>query len=91
MLFISDNLSIVFCINKQTSRDKLIMKLIRIIVLESLKHNFCFAAKHIASKQNAICDKLSRFQIAEAKAVAKHLQELPVPVPPHLTPDSLLL
>ena len=57
------------------------MKLMRIIVhvLKSLKHNFCFAAKHIASKQNAICNKLSRFQIAEAKAVAKHLQELPVP------------
>ena len=46
---------------------------------------------HITSKQNAICDKLSRFQVAEAKAEAKHLQENPVSVPTHLLPDSLLL
>ena len=61
MLFISDNLSIVSCINKQTSKDKVMMRILRIIVLEGLKHNFCFAAKHITSKQNAICDKLNRF------------------------------
>ena len=67
------------------------MRLLRIIVLEGLKHNFCFAAKHITSKQNAIFDKLSRFQVAEAKAEAKHLQENPVPIPTHLLPDSLLL
>ena len=91
VLFISDNQSIVYCINKQTSKDKIIMRLIRIIVLESLKYNFCFAAKHITSKQNAICDKLSRFQITEAKAEAKWLQEIPTQIPSHLTPDQLLL
>ena len=91
VLFISDNLSIVYCINKQTSKDKIIMRLLRIIVLESLRHNFCFAAKHITSKQNSICDKLSRFQIAEAKAEAKYLQKLPVQIPAHLIPDTLLL
>ena len=91
VLFICDNHSIVFCLNKQTSKDKTIMKLLRIIVLESLKYNFCFAAKHISSKQNSVCDKLSRFQIAEAKATATYLQDLPVPIPIHLTPDKLLL
>ena len=62
----------------------------RIIVLESLKH-ILFCRRAYSKLKNAFCDKLSRCQIAEAKAVANHLQELPVPIPPHLTPDSQLL
>ena len=49
ILFICDNMSIVHCLNNQTSKDKTIMRMLRIIVLESLKHNFCFASKHISS------------------------------------------
>lgn len=91
ILFICDNMSIVHCLNKQTSKDKMIMRLLRIIVLQSLKFNFCFQAKHIQSKSNAICDNLSRFKIKEAKALARHLQDDPVKIPPDLTPESLLL
>lgn len=32
ILFICDNLSIVHCLNKQTSKDKLIMRMLRVIV-----------------------------------------------------------
>ena len=91
ILFICDNMSIVQCINKQTSKDKIIMKLLRKIVLTSLQFNFCFAAKHIPSKHNTICDLLSRFQIDKARSLAPDLHDTPVTVPPHLTPESLLL
>lgn len=91
ILLICDNLSIVHCLNNQTSKDKTVMRMLRIIVLESLKFNFCFASKHISSKSNIICDKLSRFQIAEAKALAKHLKEEPEKIPPEVSPDSMLL
>ena len=91
VLFKTDNLSIIYCLNKQTSKDKITMILLRIIVLEGLKHNYYSAAKPITSKQNAICDKLIQFQVAEAKAEAKHLQKNPVLIPLHLIPDSLLL
>ena len=88
---ICENLSIVHYLNSQTNKDKTIMRMPRIIVLESLKYNFCFASKHISSKSNIICDKLSRFQIAEAKALAKHLIEEPEIIPPEVSPDSMLL
>lgn len=91
ILFICDNLSIVHCLNNQTSKDKTIMRMLRIIVLQSLKFNFRFASKHISSKSNIICDKLSRFQISEAKALAKHLKEEPEQIPPEVSPDSMLL
>ncbi|MEW8547296.1 MAG: reverse transcriptase domain-containing protein [Candidatus Thiodiazotropha sp.] len=91
ILFFCDNLSIVYCLNKQTSKDKLIMRMLRIIVLRSLKYNFCFQAKHINSKSNSICDNISRFKFKEAKALARHLQDLPVDIPSELTPDTILL
>ena len=91
ILFICDNLSIVHCLNSQTSKDKTIMRMLRIIVLQSLKYNFCFASKHISSKSNIICDKLSRFQIAEAKALAHHLKDEPEVIPLEVSPDSMLL
>ena len=41
-------MSIVHCLNNQTSKDKAILRILRIIVLESLKHNFCFDSKYIS-------------------------------------------
>ena len=84
-------MSIVHCPNYQTSKDKTILRMLRIIVLESLKHNFCFDSKHISSKSNIICDKRSRFQIAGAKSLAKHLKDEPEEVPPRFSPKSVLL
>ena len=91
ILFMCDNLSIVHCINKQTSKDKTIMHMLRIIVLQALKHNFCFAAKHISGKSNTVCDYISRFQYTEARARAKYLRESPEDIPPELSPDVMLL
>ena len=91
ILFISDNLSIVYCLNKQTSKDPVIMRLIRFIVLEGLRHIFCFRAKHIGTKENSICDKLSRFQVQEALAEAPYLELGPMRVPGSLSPETLLL
>ena len=90
ILFICDNMSVVFCLNKQTSKDKVMMKLIRLIVLCALEHNFCFASKHISTKKNTICDLLSRLQVREALAVAPHLKEMPLAIPAHMSPLKLL-
>lgn len=90
ILFICDNLAVVHCLNKQTSRDPLMMKLIRIIVLKGLQYNFCFTSKHIPTEKNTICDKLSRFQVQEALQLAPHLIRVPVPLPIDLSPEKLL-
>ena len=65
--------------------------MLRIIVLQALKHNFCFAAKHISGKSNTVCDYISRFQYTEARARAKYLRESPKDIPPELSPDVMLL
>lgn len=91
ILFMCDNQCIVHCLNKQTSKNKIIMKLIRKIVLQSLKFNFCFASKYISSKNNFVLDKLSRFQIVEARKVAPHMNPDPHPIPDELLPQNILL
>lgn len=48
ILFMTDNMAIVHAINKQTCKDKALMKLIRRLVLQALSHNILFRAKHIA-------------------------------------------
>ncbi|WAR01906.1 hypothetical protein MAR_008464 [Mya arenaria] len=60
--FICDNMAVVYCLNKQSSKDKIMMKLIRNIVLSALENNFCFQAKRISTKKNTICDLLFRLQ-----------------------------
>lgn len=90
VLFICDNLSVVYCLNKQTSKDKIMMKLIRFIVLKALKFNFCFKSKHISSSRNIICDKLSRLQVKEALQIAPHLNKSPTPIPMSMNPWLLL-
>ena len=90
ILFICDNLAVVHCLNKQTSKDPVMMQLIRIIVLRALKYNFCFRCKHIASSHNTVCDRLSRFQIKEALHAAPYLDTDPLPIPWELSPATLL-
>ena len=44
ILFMSDNEAVVHVINKQSSREKTLMKLVRCLVLKSLTHNIFFKA-----------------------------------------------
>ncbi|WAR02032.1 SIAE-like protein [Mya arenaria] len=88
--FICDNMAVVYCLNKQSSKDKTMMKLIRNIVLSALENNFCFQAKHISTKKNTICDLLSRLQVQEALTLAPHLNKTPLPLPIQMSPLALL-
>ena len=62
ILFMSDNMAVVEVINKQTSREKNLMHLLRRLVLVCLSKNILFRAKHIPGKYNIIADRLSRLQ-----------------------------
>ena len=57
-----DNKSVVDMINDNTSSCKNCMVLIRIIVLESMKHNVRVYAEHVKSEDNILADALSRGQ-----------------------------
>lgn len=65
--FHSDNLAVVHIINKQSSKDKTIMQLVRKFVLLTLKYNILFKCSHIAGIKNIAADYLSRLQIAKFK------------------------
>jgi hypothetical protein len=62
----SDNKATVHVINNMTSKDRTMMKLVRKLVLNSLRHNILFRARHIAGKSNFVADHLSRFRFQEA-------------------------
>lgn len=87
--FHSDNLAIVQIINKQTSRCKHIMKLLRPMILTMLKYNISFKAVHIPGKFNNLCDALSRLQINKDLLKYYGMNALPKHVPLHLRPANL--
>ena len=55
-----DNSSVVHMINKQSSKCRNCMTLIRVITLESLTQNTRVYAKHVSTEKNEIADALSR-------------------------------
>lgn len=76
-------LTVAEIINKTSSKDKIIMKLVRRLVLAALKHTIHFKAKNIPGKTNVICDLLSRFSFQEAHRIAPWLNANSVVVPSH--------
>lgn len=80
--FNCDNESVVFILNKQTSKDKGVMFLIRKLVFLSLKFNILFRAVHIPGKKNIFSDALSRFQIDKFHYLKPEADSEPVIIPP---------
>lgn len=60
----TDNLSLVQILNKKSSRNRRDMFLVFKLVLRLLFQSIQLKAVHIPSKQNEICDALSRLQIS---------------------------
>lgn len=86
--FFTDNEGLVSILNKQTSREKFLMKFVRFIVLHALSQNILFRAKHVASKLNAPADCLSRLQIHRFRELCPAADEHPRVIPSHLTPTA---
>jgi len=57
------------------------MRLVRFFVLQCLKLNIAFYAKHIPGSQNDIADALSRFQMGRFREVAPTADAEATPVP----------
>ena len=73
ILFLSDNIATVYVLNKMTSKDLVMMKLVRRLVVASMNYNIMFRSKHVPGKTNYVADKLSRFQFQEARQWAPWL------------------
>lgn len=84
ILFLSDNAGVVDIINKTSSNDKVLMRLVRRMVVAAMHFNIFFKAKHIAGKSNVVCDLLSRFSFQEAHSIAPWLDQSRTVVPGNL-------
>ena len=80
----SDNEAVVAIVNNKTSRCPSIMKLVRFFVLQGLKLNLAFHAKHISGKSNDIADALSRFQMSRFKKLVPAASKVGLEVPQFL-------
>lgn len=83
----TDNQALVPVITNQTSKEPLVMKLVRRLVLVCLRYNLVLSAQHIAGIDNGIADALSRFQMERFRELCPRACTFPTLVPP--TPAAL--
>ena len=75
--FYTDNEAVSEVINKQSSRDETIMKLLRCLVLCFHRHNILFRATHLPGKFNILPALLSRLQIDQFPERAPDMNSQP--------------
>jgi hypothetical protein len=80
----SVNLAVVHVINKNTSEDPHLMRLMRRLMLLLLQHNIHFTAKHFPGVLNTAADMLSRLQVTEFQYRFPHMQPKPTSIQPTL-------
>ena len=84
-----DNLPLVHCINKLSSKNSSVMNLMRPLVLYLLAHNITLRAEYISSKNNWFCDTLSRHQVSERWLKNHGMDPKLVRIPASLLPRAL--
>ena len=84
VLFHVDNQATVQVLNKKSSRDPLIMKAIRKIVLKTLEFNINVNGIFIPSASNGISDSISRRQWTRFRRLAPEADPIPTPIPPEV-------
>lgn len=76
-----DNEALVAVINKQTSRSKRLMRLVRPFVLKCMQFGILFKARHITTYCNDIADSISRKQWARFRQLAPEAKQSPQALP----------
>ena len=65
-LFVSDNKATVFVLNKMSSKDPIMIKLVLHLVA-AIRHYIMFHSKHVPGKTNHVADNLSHFHLQGQK------------------------
>jgi hypothetical protein len=76
-----DNSALISIINKRTSKNKQIMKLIRPLVLLNMQFNIQFKSVHIEGLHSEISDALSRFQMKRFRSLVPTAALYPMEIP----------
>ncbi len=86
----TDNTTIMNIINRQSTKNKQIMHLVRQLVLSCLKYNIRFHAFYVHTNSN-IADDLSRVKIKQFLQTNPHMEHTPVQIPRYILPDNITL
>ena len=91
VIFHSDNMSVVACLNAQSSKERLVMSLIRRFVLRCLSSNILFKSQHIPGFINVASDLLSRSQLSQFRKLFPDMDSSatqPQPLPHSLSSEN---
>ena len=81
ILFHCDNLAAVQILAKGRSKEPIIMKLMRRLVMCAATYNFAIYSEHLPGKLNFLADSLSRFQIEKFRQLAPDSEATATPCP----------
>ena len=87
--FHCDNLAVVCILNSRTSKDPLIMHLLRNLLMSAAYFGFAFCAQHVPGVENKVADALSRFQWQRFRLHAPLANMYPVEIPQSLWEELL--
>ena len=88
ILFCTDNDSPTFIINRQSSKDTDILKLVRCMVLACLHNNISDKAHQ--GPKNVLADALSRQKLDKFKQLSPHSSPTPTQVPSYLHQENII-
>lgn len=88
ILFFTDNEALVSIINRQSSKEEVLMQMVRWFVLKCLTLNLNFKAKHIPGKLNTKADSLSRLQLRRFRELAPTADSSATSIPQQLLPRN---
>ncbi|MCP3932380.1 MAG: hypothetical protein GY705_25190, partial [Bacteroidetes bacterium] len=88
--FLVDNMSVVHILRSKTSKDLILMSMVRKMVVLSMLNNVCFSAVHIPGRHNVVADLLSRFSFQKVRKVAPWLDQEATKFPEEWLPWSKL-
>lgn len=86
--FYCDNEAVCYILNKLSSKDNMIMQIIRDLVLCLLKYNIHIIGVHLPGKNNHVCDKISRFQMTADNMEKLGLNRTQTTIPDNLLPGN---
>ena len=84
VLFLSDNQAVVTCLLRRTARDPLMAHLLRCLFFLEAHFGFEHRSEHIAGRQNAAADALSRNRLSEFQSLFPQAPGTSLQVPPCL-------
>ena len=79
--FQCDNATLIYVLNKQSSKESQIMFMIRQLVLLALQYNISFKEEHIPGKKKYLGDDLSRLQVQKCLLLVPEAERNPTPFP----------